>query len=764
MSPPEGGEQFVNGQLAVSFPTAVGLNPSERRALLGGKGAALAHMTGLDLPVPPGFTLTTVACHRFLQQGWSADLAEALAAGLADLESLTSRSVASPDRPLLVSVRSGAPVSMPGMMDTVLNAGMTVDVARALARATGQTRFAWDTFRRFVRSYSSVVLDAPETLLREIGVRHFGADDGRALGDQALAEAAMEFAEELRSRDIGIPGDPLQQIQESVQAVFRSWNSDRAETYRRVEGIDDTLGTAATVQMMSFGNLGDRSGTGVAFSRDPSTGERVLTGDFLIDAQGEDVVAGTHQTLAITALAERWPELGAELTRVATLLEEDLADLVDVEFTIEDGTLWLLQVRRGKRSDRAALRMAIDMADDPAFPLTRSEAVERVRRILDNPPTQAMPDTSTPDASLLATGVAASPGRAAGVLHTQIDATLAAEARGEAVILVRRETSPSDVAGMAAAKGIVTSLGGLVSHAAVVARSWGLPAVVGVSGLEIKPDGIRLNDRSIPVGTEITVDGSSGTVLLGIRHVDEVDVPETAIIRAWLSQSSDRADQPQNSSVPSGHTFSEEATVHTVGRVLALKGMGTAATIAYVLGTAEADVQPVLDALINDGQAQVLGSGQIVPTASLRDDVGQWYEDAAGRLHQRIEPLMEPFHQTNVAFKELVGQWQLRTVDGREVANDHTDPGYDTQVVGRLRSAIHTDVKLIIAEAALAEPRLVRYLERLEAALAEVEQGQHDMMAHPLKDSYHTVWFELHEELIRLSGRNRADEAAAGRG
>ncbi len=743
-------------QLGMTFTAGAALEPDAAVDLLGGKGAALARMVALGLPVPPGFTLTTAACHRFLGEGWTDELDAAVAEGIADLEAATGKRLGDPARPLLVSVRSGAPVSMPGMMDTVLDVGMTEDVARGLGAASGDERFGWDTARRFVQSYASVVLGAPDPLIRDASLEHLGDDEGRGLDADGLARATAGFRETLARAGYVVPDHPHQQVRHAVQAVFRSWNCERATVYRRIEGIDDGLGTAATVQMMAFGNLGDRSGTGVAFSRDPSTGAPGVMGDFLAGAQGEDVVAGTHHTLPIAALRDLWPDIADELDRTATLLEHDLTDLADIEFTVEEGTFWLLQVRRGKHSPRAALRMAIDMADDPGFPLTREEALERVAGILADPPTVATASSGPAHGDVLATGLAASPGRAIGAVCTDVDAAIAAEARGEAVILIRRETSPADIAGMAAATGIVTSRGGLVSHAAVVARSWGLPAVVGASRIEIRSDGIGVGDRVVVAGTEITVDGTTGEVLLGAHHADEVEVPEVAVLRSW-----EREATPASVAEPLRHR--EDVTAESVERALAVKGMGDPAGIAAVLGGSADAVADHIAALIEAGDVQELPGGRVRPTRALMARVDDRFAQAAARASAHVEPQMEAFHHVNSSFKALVTEWQVRTVDGEQVPNDHTDAEYDAAVIARLRTEVHALIEPIVTSVAAAELRMARYLDRLDAALAAIEAGETDMVAHPLKDSYHTVWFELHEELIRLSGRNRADEAAAGR-
>lgn len=741
--------------LAYSFAEGARLDDVERVARMGGKGAALARMTALGLPVPPGFTLSTAACHRVLDDGWSSDLDAVVAAGLAELEAQIDRRVGDADRPLLVSVRSGAPISMPGMMDTVLNAGMTDAVADALGRSAGDARFGWDTARRFVQSYATVVLGAPGELVADVSARHLGVDGGALLTAADLRVAGAALRNDLAAQGFAIPDNPVVQIRAAVEAVFASWNSDRAKVYRDVEGIDGSLGTAATVQAMTFGNLGDRSGTGVVFSRDPSTGEPGMIGDFLVGAQGEDVVAGTHQTEPISALAGRWPVVGAQLADMVARLEVDLADLVDIEFTVEEGTLWLLQVRRGKRSPRAALRIAIDMADDPSFPLDRAEALARVAAVLDDPPTVAA-TTPDADAEVIASGLAASPGRVAGGVCTGVDEAIAAEARGESVVLVRRETSPADIAGMAAARGILTSLGGLVSHAAVVARGWGVPAVVGASTIEVRADGIVIAGRTLPNGTIITVDGDNGTVLLGDHVADTAEVPEVAILRGWSREGS----------APAMHgVIAEDGDVDPVDveRVLAIKGMADAATVAMVLGVTVDSVEPVLAGLVDAGEVQELPQGRmrLLPGAAARVD--ERFRREAAESAAEVEPVLERFHALNDAFKLVVTDWQVRSVDGEQVPNDHADGDYDESVISRLRSEIHTAIEPLIHEVAGVVPRLAGYPPRLATALDALEGGDREMFAHPLRDSYHTVWFELHEELIRLAGRTRADEAAAGR-
>ena len=749
----------MSSPLGYSFSEAAGLDPDQRTALLGGKGAALARMTAMGLPVPPGFVLTTAACNRVVADGWFPELDAALAAGLDHLQHTTGRQLGTGAAPLLVSVRSGAPVSMPGMMDTVLNVGMTDDVAAALGAATGEEWFGWDTARRFVQSYATIVLGASEELVRTVMAEHLGRDEGRGLDAGDLARATQQVRLRLADEGYEIPIDPRQQITAAVAAVFESWDADRARVYRQVEGISESLGTAATVQMMTFGNLGERSGTGVAFTRDPSTGAAGMVGDFLVGAQGEDVVAGTHATLPVNELRSLWPDVADRLDEAASLLERDLEDLVDIEFTVEDGNLWMLQVRRGKRSPQAALRIAIDLAEDPTFPLGRAEALERVADVLEDPPTRFNPASGHAEHDVVASGLAASPGRVTGALCTDVDVAIEAGARGEQIILVRRETSPADIAGMAEAAGLVTTLGGLVSHAAVIARSWGVPAVVGVAAITVEPDGIRVGDRHVAAGEVLTIDGDRGVVLLGDHPSDEIEVDEVAILRRWQRDEA----AAHHGVLAAGSGFTEDASAETCERVLALKGMGNAASVAEVLGCGEDEVAPILADLVASESAQELPGDRVrlLPVATARVDE-RFVADAA-RLGPVIEPLMGQFHDANDGLKQVMAAWQTREVDGETVPNDHADLDYDAVVVGRLQAEIHTAIVPIIDVVAASEPRFARYSDRLAAALEAVTGGDTQMVAHPLRDSYHTVWFELHEELIRLTGRTRAEEAAAGR-
>ncbi|MFL5778130.1 MAG: pyruvate, phosphate dikinase, partial [Chloroflexota bacterium] len=462
----------------------------EARALVGGKAANLGVMArDLMLPVPPGFAITTQTCREFLSNGWPAGLDDEIRAAMAAVEAKVGRRFGDPADPLLVSVRSGAPVSMPGMMDTILDLGLNEVTTRGLGQMARDADFAEECRRRFVESFRSIV----------------GLQD--------------------------VPDDPWQQLRLAIEAVFGSWDSPRAKTYRQKEGIPDDLGTAVTVQAMVFGNRGSDSGTGVLFTRNPATGDPELYGDVLFDAQGEDVVAGTHRTEPIAALDTRLPTVARELRAAAERLEHHYADLCDIEFTIEDGRLWLLQVRVGKRSPQAALRIAVDMAEDPDFPLTREQAVRRVLPLLADPPRVT---TDRPaDVTTLTMGLAASPGVASGPIATDPEAAVASADAGTAAILVRAETSPDDVHGMAKAAGILTSRGGLASHAAVVARGWGIPAVVGAAAVEVGPSEVRIGDRTLRAGDLITVDGGTGEVFDGAVGGTTEIAPEAATLVEW---------------------------------------------------------------------------------------------------------------------------------------------------------------------------------------------------------------------------------------
>jgi len=492
----------------------------EQKYLLGGKGANLAEMTNLGLPVPPGFTITTDACKAYMAAGDQipAGLMDEVAVALEQLEAKMGKRLGDPVDPLLVSVRSGAPFSMPGMMDTVLNLGLNDVSVGGLAQQTANPRFANDSYRRFVQMFGKIVLDIPgerfehalEALREERGVAtdpELSADDLAGLVEQFKAIVKAE-------KGIDFPQDPREQLGYAIEAVFRSWNGERARVYRRMEKIPDDLGTAVNVQTMVFGNKGDDSGTGVAFTRDPATGENRPYGDFLANAQGEDVVAGIRVTEHLDAMGTHFPECHTQLLGLMQTLQDHYRDMCDIEFTIEQGRLFLLQTRVGKRTAAAALRMAVEMEQEGL--IDQREAVLRVQpEQLD----QMLHPQFDPDATYHAVtkGLNASPGAAVGRVYFTADAAEEHHAAGEAVILVRPETSPDDLHGMIAAEGILTSRGGLVSHAAVVARGMGTPAVCGASELDIDVAGgeFHVNGATVREGEVISINGTTGEVVIG---------------------------------------------------------------------------------------------------------------------------------------------------------------------------------------------------------------------------------------------------------
>jgi pyruvate,orthophosphate dikinase len=494
---------------------------AEMKALLGGKGANLAEMTNLGIPVPPGFTISAELCVEYIRSGrYPAELKDQVQAGLKRVEDQVGRTFGAPPHPLLVSVRSGAAVSMPGMMDTILNLGLNDTVVAALARETGNPQFAYDAYRRFVQMYGDVVLGLKgsrspfEPLLaakkkaraveRDIDLP---ADDLKAL----VGEYKAALQKLLPS---GFPEDPQAQLWGAIEAVWRSWMGDRAVAYRRLHNVPETLGTAVSVMAMVFGNFGEDSGTGVAFTRDPSTGEKRFFGEFLVNAQGEDVVAGIRTPQPIEVMAKQFPDAYRQLVETYQRLERHYRDMQDLEFTIERGKLYLLQTRNGKRTGAAAVRIAVEMAEEKL--LTEEEALLRVTPDALDQLLHPMVDPKA-DLAVLATGLPASPGAASGQVVFDAAEAFAWASDGKAVVLVRAETSPEDIQGMAAAKGILTARGGMTSHAAVVARGMGKCCVVGAKAVEVdEPSGFfSVNGRKVKRGDWITLDGSTGRVIEG---------------------------------------------------------------------------------------------------------------------------------------------------------------------------------------------------------------------------------------------------------
>ena len=522
--------------------------------LLGGKGANLDGMAAIGLPVPPGFTITTEMCTRYYADGetYPESLAAEVAGGIAHIEGVTGKKFGDAADPLLVSVRSGARVSMPGMMDTVLNLGLNDETVQGLAQASGDARFAWDSYRRFIQMYSDVVLGLDHGRFEE--ALEIAKEDKGAYLDteldaadwQALVGEYKKLVEEEWGKPF--PQDVNEQLWGAVGAVFGSWQADRAKVYRRLNGIPGDWGTAVNVQAMVFGNMGETSATGVAFTRDPATGENAYYGEYLINAQGEDVVAGIRTPQYLTKAAreragakplsmeEAMPETFAELVNVFQTLETHYRDMQDIEFTVQQGKLWMLQTRSGKRTAKAALKIAVDMANEGL--ITRNEAISRVdASALD----QLLHPTLDPSAhrDVLTKGLPASPGAASGLVVFDAETAERRAELGEAVILVRIETSPEDIHGMHAAKGILTARGGMTSHAAVVARGMGRPCVSGAGSISIDAPNklLRIGERLLKEGDVITIDGSTGEVMAGkVPTVQPELAGDFGTLMAWADE------------------------------------------------------------------------------------------------------------------------------------------------------------------------------------------------------------------------------------
>ncbi|TVQ23453.1 MAG: pyruvate, phosphate dikinase, partial [Spirochaetaceae bacterium] len=492
----------------------------EMKALLGGKGANLAEMSSIGVPVPPGFTVTTEVCEKYYDNKRKVpkDVADEVDKNLARLETMMGKKLGQSDDPLLVSVRSGAAVSMPGMMDTVLNLGMNDKAVVGLATKSGNERFAWDAYRRFINMYGDVVMG--------VGHEHFE----EAL-DKVKAKKKVELDTDLDAKDLqdvvtaykavykkytkeDFPQDPKKQLWGAIDAVFGSWDSDRAISYRRLSGIKGLKGTAVNVQSMVFGNLGDSSGTGVCFSRDPSTGKKVFYGEYLMNAQGEDVVAGIRTPMPLKSLEKKDPKIYKQLVDVKDRLEDHYGDMQDMEFTIQEGTLYLLQTRNGKRTGAAAIKIAVDLVGEGK--IDKKTAIGRVTPDqLDQVFHPQIDPKSKKTNKAVAKGLNASPGAAAGfVVFTAEDAT-AWRKDGKRVLLVRKETSPEDIEGMHAAEGILTSTGGMTSHAAVVARGMGKPCVAGCKGVVIDKKKLSVDGKTVKEGDHMTIDGTTGEVFIG---------------------------------------------------------------------------------------------------------------------------------------------------------------------------------------------------------------------------------------------------------
>ena len=656
------------------FPFSVG--DRTQADLLGGKGANLAEMVKIGLPVPPGFTITTEACREFLASGKiPATLQSEIDEALKDLEKALGKEFGNPAKPLLVSVRSGAKFSMPGMMETVLNVGMTPAVAESLAKQTGNPKFAWDCYRRFIDMYGRIVCDISPSEFHKIEARvltQFKVDAVSKLdvdGLQALADGYIKETEAITGKPF--PTDPREHLARSVEAVFHSWNSERAQLYRRRERIPSDLGTAVNIQSMVFGNLSDDSGTGVAFTRNPATGEIGSYGDYLERAQGEDVVAGIRNTLTLAEFGGILPAVHAELERVMTLLEDHYRDLCDIEFTVETGKLWILQTRVGKRTAEAAFRIATQLVDEGK--ITMDEALGRTSG-------DQLAQLMFPQFDLrgsvneVARGIPASPGAAVGEVVFESKRAFDLARSGKKVILVRRETNPDDLVGMVASEGILTSRGGKTSHAAVVARGMGKTAVCGTESISVDERGGFFTVGSISVyeGEVISIDGTTGAVYLGTIPV--VASPVTSYLEGRLDPKSDaaspvvksvdrilvHADASRKLRVRANADTPEDAIR---ARILGAEGVGLCRTEHMFLGPRRSYVERMILAENEDVQRSVIAEMEVLQRA---DFVGIMM--AMSGLPVTVRLLDPPLHEFLPPLAELSATMARAEALGEEVS------------------------------------------------------------------------------------------------
>ncbi len=610
---------------------------SRDKTIVGGKGANLAEMASIGLPVPPGFTITTEECVRYLAEGalrqaqgeFSDALKAEIAAALTHIETAVGKKFGDAADPLLVSVRSGARVSMPGMMDTVLNLGLNDATVEGLAAASGDARFAWDSYRRFIQMYSDVVLGLDHHLFED-ALEIIKEDNGFFEDIEMQSEhwqALVSEYKKIAAKALGIPfpQDVHHQLTGAIRAVFDSWDSDRAKVYRRLNDIAGNWGTAVNVQAMVFGNMGDTSATGVAFTRDPATGERVYYGEWLINAQGEDVVAGIRTPQYLTrqareragakplSMEEAMPAAYTELAAVFDLLEKHYCDMKDIEFTVERGKLWMLQTRSGKRTAKAALRMAVEMVDEGLI-----DEATAIRRIDPMALDQLLHPTLDPQAArdVLGTGLPASPGAASGAIVLDADTAERRAALGEAVILVRVETSPEDIHGMHAAKGVLTARGGMTSHAAVVARGMGRPCVSGAScvSIDMAARTLKVGARALSEGDIITLDGSTGQIMAGkVATIEPELVGHFGTLMEWADKHRrmkvrTNAETPEDCRVArqfgaegvglcrTEHMFFDEKRISAVRQmILAEDEAGRRAALARLLPEQRADFHAIFD-------------------------------------------------------------------------------------------------------------------------------------------------------------------------
>ncbi len=530
----------------------------QMRDLLGGKGAGLSEMTRIGLPVPPGFTITTEACRDYLRtHALSEDVKQETLEHLKKLEEKTGKSLGDTNSPLFVSVRSGASVSMPGMMETILNLGLNDETVESLARLTQNTRFAYDSYRRLIQMFGNVVMDIPHDKFEEV-LTNIKTQNNLKLDTELNEEELLQIIKEFKSvfkqyTGKDFPQDPYEQLFTSIEAVFRSWNAPKAVTYRALEKISDDLGTAVNIVMMVFGNMGDDCATGVAFTRNPATGEKKLYGEYLVNAQGEDVVAGIRTPKQIEEMKEEMPETYKQLIDVSDILESHYKDMQDTEFTIEKGKLYMLQTRSGKRTAQAAVRIAVDMVAESL--ITKEEAIMRVTPAQIDQLLHKMIDPLA-KVNPIAEGLPASPGAASGKVVFDVKEAATRGKNGEAVILVRPETTPEDIEGMAYSEGILTTRGGMTAHAAVVARGMGKPCIVGAEEIKLYMDDryFTVNGLTVRENDIITIDGSNGYVIIG--EVPMIEPSLTPELKEFLGF----ADELRELGVRANANTPEEAT------------------------------------------------------------------------------------------------------------------------------------------------------------------------------------------------------------
>jgi pyruvate,orthophosphate dikinase len=628
----------------------------EMRDLLGGKGAGVAEMTKAGMPVPPGLTITTEACREYYASGrrFPDGLWEQVTAGLKEVEKKAGKKLGDAANPLLVSVRSGAKFSMPGMMDTVLNLGLNAETLKGLQELTGDERFALDAHRRFIQMFGKIVKGIDGDLFEEAltaAKRKAGVKSDPELKPDQLRKLIGEFKKIYRKHTgEEFPDDPMAQLRQAIEAVFASWNTERAIAYRRMEKIPDDLGTAVNVQMMAFGNMGDDSGTGVAFTRNPITGEKKLYGDYLANAQGEDVVAGVRDTEPIDALKRRLPDVYRQFEDYAGKLEKHYRDVQDLEFTVERGRLYMLQTRNAKRTGEAAVNIAVAMVEEGL--ISKEEAVARVEpRQLE----QLLHPRVDPAAKAdpIGKGVPASPGAATGQAVFDADTAEAWGKQGKAVILVRVETNPNDVHGMIEAKGILTSTGGTASHAALVARGMGRPCIVGANAIhvDVRKRFFQSNGTTIKQGDEITIDGTTGAVFPGrVRTIEPKPSHNFSTLLGW-------ADELRRLQVWANGDYPRDAEK---ARELGAQGIGLCRTEHMFM---EEDRLPIVQAMIMAGSTEAREEelAKLLPVQ--RQDFHGILKAMQG-LPVVIRLIDPPLHEFLPNYEDLVAQTaQLRSLD-----------------------------------------------------------------------------------------------------